>query len=384
MDFSLSSEQTQLRTMVRDFAEGELAPAAGELEQGETFSVPLTRKMGALGLMGVMISPDFGGLGLDSLSYAIIVEELARVHASHAATVAAHNTLGVGPIAHYGSAQQKQDLLPELCSGQKLWGFGLTEPDAGSDAGASRTTGELKDGQWVINGAKIFITNAATEMTAGSTVQCITGTTGDGHKEMSCVLVPQETPGFTVRTMKNKLLWRASNTAELFFDHVTVPEDHILGERGDGFRNMLRTLDSGRIGIAAMGLGGAQGAYEQALAYAKTRKAFGKSIASFQSNAFKLADCAMQIEAARSLLYRACWLKDSCASFSKEAAMAKLFCSQVMKLVVDHAVQLHGGYGCMEEYPVARFYRDAKLLEIGEGTNEIQRLVIARQIGCFA
>lgn len=383
MDFTLTDEQTALRHMVREFAESELAPAAEHLEREEKFSIELTQKMGELGFMGVMAPPEFGGLGLDTLSYVIIVEELARVHASHAATVAAHNTLGVGPIANFGNTEQKQKFLPDLCAGRKLWGFGLTEPDAGSDAGNSRTTAELNNKTWTINGAKIFITNAASEITAGSTVQCITGARADGGKEISCILVPQTTTGFTTRTMKNKLLWRASNTAELFFDHVEVPEENLLGKRGDGFKQMLKTLDGGRLGIAAMGLGGAQGAFEAGLAYAKTRKAFGNTIASFQSNAFKLADCAMQIEAARSLLYRACWLKDTGQPFGKEAAMSKLFCSQVMKLVVDHAVQLHGGYGCMEEYPVARFYRDAKLLEIGEGTNEVQRLVIARHLGCF-
>lgn len=382
MNCSLSDEQNQLRQMVRDFAEGELAPQAEHLDRKEEFSVELTQKMGELGFMGVMAPAEFGGAELDSLSYVIVVEEIARVHASHAATVAAHNTLGVGPILNFGNAAQKEKMLPDLCAGRKLWGFGLTEADAGSDAGSSRTNAELKNGKWVINGSKIFITNAATSITAGSTVQCITGET-DGKKEISCVIVPQDTPGFTQKEMHNKLVWRASNTAELYFDNVEVPEENLLGKRGDGFKQMLKTLDSGRLGIAAMGLGGAQGAFEAGLAYAKTRKAFGNSIASFQSNAFKLADCAMQIEAARALLYKACWLKDSDQAFGKEAAMAKLFCSQVMKFVVDHAVQLHGGYGCMEEYPVARFYRDAKLLEIGEGTNEIQRLVISRHIGCY-
>lgn len=382
MDFTLTPEQDQLRHLVRDFAEQELAPQAEKLDREEHFSIELTRKMGELGLMGIMAPPEFGGLGLDSLSYVIVVEELARVHASHAATIAAHNTLGVGPIARFGNQQQKETYLPDLCAGRTLWGFGLTEPDAGSDAGSSRTTGNLHNGTWTINGSKIFITNAANELTAGCTVQCVTGET-NGKKEISCIIVPQNTPGFTAKQMHHKLVWRASNTAELYFDHVQVPETNLLGGRGDGFKQMLQTLDGGRLGIAAMGLGGAVGAFEAGLAYAKTRKAFGNTIASFQSNAFKLADCAMQIEAARSLLYRACWLKDSGQPFGKEAAMAKLFCSQAMKLTVDHAVQLHGGYGCMEEYPVARFFRDAKLLEIGEGTNEVQRLVIARHIGCF-
>lgn len=383
MDLNLSSEHLALQKMVRDFAEGELAPHAEHLERDEEFSVELTQKMGELGFMGVMAPAEYGGAEMDVLSYVLIVEELSRVQASHAATVAAHNTLGVGPIANFGSTTQKETYLPDLCSGQKLWGFGLTEPDAGSDAGNSRTSASLSNGQWTINGSKIFITNAASPITAGSTVQCITGKSADNKPEVSCLMVPQGTAGFTAKVMKNKMLWRASNTAELYFDNVQVPEENLVGPRGHGFKQMLQTLDGGRLGIAAMGLGGAQGAFEAGLAYAKTRKAFGKSIASFQSNYEKLANCAMQIEAARALLYKACWLKDSGQKFSKEAAMAKLFCSQVMKYTADQAVQLHGGYGCMEEYPVARFYRDAKLLEIGEGTNEIQRLVIARHIGCF-
>lgn len=379
----MTAEQRQLQRLVRDFAEGEIRPAIRELDAKEEFSYALTSKMGDLGFMGLMVDPEHGGLGLDPLSYILVVEGLARVSASQAATVAAHNTLGVGPIARWGSKQQRERYLPDLCAGKKLWGFGLTEAESGSDAGDSRTVAELRNGLWILNGAKAFITNAATNITAGSTVQCATGVSSGGKKEISCVLVPQGVPGFTVRTMHGKMVWRSSNTAELFLDNVRVPEENLLGKRGDGFRQMLETLDSGRLGIAAMALGGAQGAYEEGLKYAKTRKAFGQTVASFQANAFKLADCATQIEAARSLLYRACWLKSTGQSFAKESAMAKLFCSQVFKLVADHALQLHGGYGCMEEYPVATFYRDAKFLEIGEGTSEIQRLVIARQIGCF-
>lgn len=383
MDFALSSEQEALRKMVRDFAEGEIRPVARALEEKETFSIELTEKMGALGLMGIMAPHEYGGQGLDALSYCLVVEELARVSASQAATVAAHNTLGVGPIARWGTAAQKKKYLPDLCQGKTLWGFGLTEPDSGSDAGNSRTTGALQKGRWVINGAKIFITNAATPMTAGSTVQCCTGHQPEGRKEISCILVEQGTPGLTARPMHGKMVWRASNTAELFFEQVTVPEANLLGKRGEGFRQMMETLDSGRLGIAAMALGGAEGAYAAGLRFAKSRKAFGQPVAAFQANAFKLADCLTQIEAARSLLYRACWLKTSGQPFGKEAAMAKLFSSETFKLVADHALQLHGGYGCMEEYPVATFYRDAKFLEIGEGTSEIQRLVIARHIGCF-
>lgn len=383
MDLDLTSEQEMLRSSIRDFAEGEIAPKCEELDLKEEFSYDITRKMAEMGLFGVTVDPKYGGQGMDYLSYIIIVEELARVSGSQAATVAAENSLGISPIYKFGSEAQKQRYLPDLCAGKKLWGFGLTEPDAGSDAGASKTTAELKDGKWVINGSKIFITNAANDMTWGCTVQAVSGKRPDGKKEMSCIIVETGTKGFTQKAMHKKMLWRASNTAELYFSDVEVPEENLLGKRGDGFKQMLDTLDSGRLAIAAMGLGGAQGAYEAALKYAKQRKQFGSPVSAFQVNAFKLADCATLIEAARGLLYRACWLKDNQRPFSKEAAMAKLYCSEVMRTVTNHAVQLHGGYGCMEEYPVARFYRDAKLLEIGEGTSEIQRLVISRAIGCY-
>jgi alkylation response protein AidB-like acyl-CoA dehydrogenase len=383
MDFNLNETQELLRSTVREFAEGEIAPRCEALDEKEEFSYELTKKMADLGLFGVTVDPKYGGQGLDYLSYIIIIEELARVSASQAATVAAENSLGISPLAKFGSEAQKQKYLPDLCSGKRLWGFGLTEPDAGSDASGSKTTAELKNGKWIINGSKIFITNAANDMTAGATVQCITGKKADGKKELSCIIVPTGTKGFTTKAMHKKLVWRASNTAELYFNDVEVPEENILGKRGDGFKQMLDTLDSGRLAIAAMGLGGAQGSFEAAMKYSRQRKQFGHSIGTFQVNAFKLADCATEIEAARSLLYRACWLKDSHKPFAKEAAMSKLYCSEVMHRVANHAVQLHGGYGCMEEYPVARFYRDAKLLEIGEGTSEIQRLVIARAIGCY-
>jgi len=383
MDLNLTQEQEMLRQSVREFAEGEIAPKCEELDIKEEFSYDLTKKMAELGLFGITVDPKYGGQGMDYLSYAIIVEELARVSGSQAATVAAENSLGIGPIFRFGSEAQKQKYLPDLCAGKKLWGFGLTEPDAGSDAGGTKTNAELKGGKWTINGSKIFITNAANDMTAGVTVQTVTGKRGDGKKEMSCIIVDSGTKGFTAKAMHKKMLWRASNTAELYFSDVEVPEENLLGKRGDGFKLMLETLDSGRLAIAAMGLGGAQGAFEAALKYGKQRKQFGSPISTFQVNAFKLADCATKIEAARSLLYKACWLKDNHKPFSKEAAMAKLYCSEVMHEVANHAVQIHGGYGCMEEYPVARFYRDAKLLEIGEGTSEIQRLVISRAIGCY-
>jgi alkylation response protein AidB-like acyl-CoA dehydrogenase len=339
--------------------------------------------MGDLGLFGMTVPSEYGGHGLDYLSYIIAVEELARVNGSQAATVAAENSLGIGPLYYFGTEEQKRRFLPDLCRGTKLWGFGLTEPSAGSDAGGSKTTARLEGDRWIINGSKIFITNAGSPMTAGSTIQCITGIRPDGSKEVSCILVEQDAPGFTTRAMHRKMVWRASNTAELYFDNVSVPRENLLGTRGQGFHQMLETLDSGRLSIAAMGLGGAQGAFEAALAYARERRQFGKPIAQFQANAFKLADMAMEIETTRNLLYKACWLRDQNRPFRKEAAMAKLWASEVMRRVTHAAVQIFGGYGLMEEYPVARFYRDQRLLEIGEGTSEVQRLVISRLLGCY-
>lgn len=381
VSYDLTSEQDMLRKTIRDFAEKEIKPVALKLDEKEEFSYDLVKKMGELGLFGMTISPEFGGQGLDYLSYVIAVEELARVDGCQAATVAAENSLGIGPIYNFGSKEQKQKYLPDLCAGKTLWGFGLTEPDAGSDASNSKTRAELKNSQWIINGSKIFITNAASKITAGVTVQAVTGDK-NGQKEISCIIVPSGTTGFTSREMHQKMTWRSSNTAELYFDNVQVPEANLLGGRGAGYKQMLMTLDSGRLGIAAMGLGGAQGAFEAALEYAGQRKTFGQTLSKHQAIAFKLADCAVEIEAARNLLYKACWLKDEGRPFKKEAAMAKLYCSEVMKRVTDHAVQIHGGYGLMEEYRVAKFYRDQRLLEIGEGTSEIQRMVISRELGC--
>jgi alkylation response protein AidB-like acyl-CoA dehydrogenase len=382
MDLELSTEQKLLKNSVRDFAENEITPLIEKLDREEEFSYELTSKMGELGLFGITVSPDYGGLGMDYLSYIIAVEELSRVDASQAATIAAAVSLGIGPISNFGNEEQKKKYLPKLCSGEKLWGFGLTEPNAGSDAGGTQTTAKLENNEWIINGSKIFITNGSTDITWGSTVQAITGKNANGKKEYSCIFVENNSPGFEQRVMKNKMVWRSSNTSELFFDNVRVPESNLLGNRGEGFHQMLNALDGGRLSIAAMGLGGAQGAYEKALKYAHERVQFGRPIVKFQVNAFKLADMATEIEAARALLYRACWLKDTDKPYSKEAAMAKLYCSEVMGRVVNQAVQIFGGYGLMEEYGIARFYRDHKLLEIGEGTSEIQRLVISRLIGC--
>ncbi|MCX5914405.1 MAG: acyl-CoA dehydrogenase family protein [Deltaproteobacteria bacterium] len=381
MNFDLTEEQNLTRQAVRDFAEKEIAPVADDLDEKEEFSVELTRKMGELGLLGCFVPEKYGGSNMGYISYIIAVEELARVDGSQAATIAAGNSLGIGPIYYFGSEEQRREWLPKLCRGEMLAAFGLTEPGAGSDAGSSRTKGDLRGDSWVINGSKIFITNSANSLTGVIIVQAITGVREDGKRELSCLIVPQGAPGFTAREMKKKMMWRSSNTGELFFEDCLVPKEDLLGKRGDGFHQMLATLDGGRLSIGAMGLGGAQGAFDMALHYANTRIQFGRPISSFQVNSFKLADMALEIELARNLLYKACWLRENQRSFSKEAAMAKLYCSEVMGRCVNHAVQLHGGYGLMKEYKIERFYRDHKLLEIGEGTSEIQRIVIARSIG---
>ncbi len=381
MNFDLSEEHKLIRETVREFAEREIKPIAQELDEKAEFSTMLTKRMGELGLFGMYLPEKYGGQELDTLSYIIAVEELARIDGSQAATLAAHNSLGIGPLYYYGTEEQKMKYLPKLCSGEALWSFGLTEPGAGSDSRGSKTTAEIQDDEWVINGSKIFITNGASEINIGCTVQAISGEK-DGKKQFTTILVDGETKGFKRVPMHNKMMWRASDTAELFFDDVRVPKENILGEIGQGSKIMLATLDAGRLSIAAMGLGAAQGAYELALAYAKERKQFGQPISKFQINSFKLADMAMKIELARNLLYKACWLKDEGRPFGLESAMAKLYCSEIAKEVADEAVQIHGGYGLMKDYAVERFYRDQRLLQIGEGTSEIQRLVISRYIGC--
>jgi short/branched chain acyl-CoA dehydrogenase len=381
MDFDLSEEQNLTRQAIRAFAEKQIAPVAKKLDEKEEFSVELTRKMAELGLLGCFVPEKYGGSNMGYISYAIAVEELARVDASQAATIAAGNSLGIGPIYYFGDEKQKQEWLPRLCSGECLAAFGLTEPDAGSDAGSSRTTATLEGDRWTINGHKIFITNSACSLTGVIVVQAVTGKREDGKPELSCLIVPSGTLGFTAKEMKDKMMWRASNTGELFFDDCVVPKANLLGKRGDGFHQMLATLDGGRISIAAMGLGGAQAAFELALQYANSRIQFGRPVASFQVNAFKLADMALELELARNLLYKVCWLRENGRPITKEAAMAKLFCSEVMRRCVHHAVQLHGGYGLMKDYEVERLYRDQRILEIGEGTSEILRVVIARNIG---
>ncbi|MBI4647006.1 MAG: acyl-CoA dehydrogenase family protein [Bacteroidia bacterium] len=370
-----------LRESVRDFAEREIKPLAKELDEKQEFSVALTKKMGEMGLFGMVVSQEYGGQGMDYVSYIIAVEELARIDGSHAATIAAGNSLGLNPLYYFGNEAQKRKYLPALCKGEKLWGFGLTEPQAGSDSRNTKTTAKLENKKWIINGSKIFITNASSEITWGSTIQVVSGN-ADGKKEFSAILVENNNPGFTQKTMHDKMVWRASNTAELYFDDCVVPEENLLGKRGEGSKIMLATLDCGRLAIAAMGLGHAQGAYELALKYSQERIQFGQPICKQQVIAFKLADMALKIELARNLLYKACWLRDNNKPFAKEAAMSKLYCSEVAKEVADDAVQIHGGYGLMKDYDVERHYRDQRLLQIGEGTSEIQRLVISRYIGC--
>ncbi len=378
----IQNEHHQLiRKSVRAFAEREIKPIAKALDDHQEFSIELTYKMGDLGLFGLVVSPEYGGQGFDYVSYIIAVEELARIDSSQAATVAAGNSLGINPLFYYGDEAQKKKYLPDLCTGKKLFGFGLTEPNAGSDSRNTKTNAHLEDGYWIINGSKIFITNASTEITQGSIIQVVTGEK-NGAKEFSTIIVENGTPGYKVKTMHDKMMWRASNTAELYFDNCKVPVSNILGQQGQGSKIMLGTLDCGRLSIAAMGLGLAQGAYDLALKYAQERIQFGKPICKQQIIAFKLTDMAVKIELARNLLYKACWLKDNDLPFAKEAAMSKLYCSEIAKEVADEALQIHGGYGLMKDYDIERFYRDQRLLQIGEGTSEIQRLVISRYIGC--
>ena len=379
MNFELTEEQQMIRETVRDFAEREIKPLAQELDEKAEFSTELTAKMGELGLFGMYLPEKYGGQGLDTLSYIIAVEELARIDGSQAATLAAHNSLGIGPIYYYGTEEQKMKYLPQLCTGDALWGFGLTEPNAGSDSRGSKTTAKLDGDEWVIDGSKIFITNGSADISIGSSVQAVSGEE-NGKKIFTTILVDKGTPGFKQVSMHGKMMWRASDTAELYFDECRVPRENLLGEIGQGSKIMLSTLDNGRLSIAAMGLGLAQGAFELARDYGNERKQFGRPVNQFQVNAFKLADMALKIELGRNLLYKACWLKDAGKPFGKESAMAKLYCSEIAREVADEAVQIHGGYGLMKDYDIERHYRDARLLQIGEGTSEIQRLIISRYV----
>jgi short-chain 2-methylacyl-CoA dehydrogenase len=376
MNFDLSPEHELIRDTVREFAQERIAPLAEELDREQRFPYDLVAEAAGLGLMGIPIPEEYGGAGADTLSYAIAVEELTRIDSSFAITVAAHTSLGTMPILLFGSQEQKREWLPDLAAGKRLAAFGLTEPGAGSDAGATRTRAELRDGEWVIDGSKIFITNAGTDITA-----CVTITARTGDDEISNLIVPNGAPGYEISAPMHKLGWRASDTRELSFQSCAVPEGNLLGERGQGFRQFLEILDGGRISVAAMGVGLAQGAYDLAHEYALEREQFGKPIATFQAIQFQLADMAVEIEAGRALVYKAAWLKDENRDFALEAAMAKLYTGELSHRVVNTALQIHGGYGFMEESAITRLYRDQKILEIGEGTNEVQRMVIARHLG---
>jgi short-chain 2-methylacyl-CoA dehydrogenase len=376
VDLDLTPEQELIRETVRTFARERIAPIAAELDMNGRFPYELVAELGELGLMGLPIPQEHGGAGGDTVSYAIAIEELTRSDSSVAITVAAHTSLGTMPILLYGSDEQKERWLPDLASGRRLAAFGLTEPDAGSDAGATRTSAELRNGSWVVNGSKLFITNAGTDITWGVTITARTG-----QDEISNIVVENGTSGYEVSGPMKKLGWRASDTRELSFKDCAVPESNLLGERGKGFQQFLEILDGGRISVAAMGVGLAQGAYDLAYAYAKERHQFGRPIAEFQAVQFRLADMATEIEAGRNLVYKAAWLKDQDREFAREAAMAKLYTGELSNRAVNWALQIHGGYGYMDEFAISRLYRDQKILEIGEGTNEVQRMVIAKHLG---
>src|SRR3954466_5405042 len=376
MDFDLSDDHQLIQRTVRDFARNEVAPVAEELDHRKQFPYDIVRKLGELGLMGIPFPEEYGGGGGDTLAYALAVEELTRVDSSVAITLCAHTSLGTQPIYLFGSEEQKREWMPELTSGRKLGAFGLTEPEAGSDAGNTRTRAAQDNGSWVINGAKQFITNAGTDI---SGVVCITAKTGED--EISNLIVRNGTPGYARGEPYRKMGWNASDTRPLMFEDCRVPAENLLGPRGAGFKQFLHILDIGRIGVAAMGVGLAQGALDEALAYAKERRAFGKPISKFQAIQAKLADMVTEIEAARLLVYKAARLKDQGKNFTLTAAQAKLKTGRLAVRASEEAVQIHGGYGYIEEYPVCRFYRDAKILTIGEGTDEVQQMVIARALG---
>jgi alkylation response protein AidB-like acyl-CoA dehydrogenase len=384
VDFSLSPDHELIRRTVREFAEGEVAPVAEELDRTKAFPYEIVRQLGALNLMGIPFPEEYGGGGGDTLAYALAVEELTRVDSSVAITLCAHTSLGTQPVYLFGSEEQKREWLPRLCSGERLGAFGLTEPEAGSDAGNVRTRATLADGEWTINGAKQFITNAGTEISGLVSITAVTGENGSDPthpKEISNIIVANGTPGYEQGEPYRKMGWNASDTRPLSFSDCRVPEENLLGPRGNGFKQFLHILDIGRIGVAAMGVGLAQGALDEALKYAKQRKAFGQPISKFQAIQAKLADMSTEIEAGRLLVYKAAREKDHGRNFTLTAAQAKLKTGRLAVRCAEEAVQIHGGYGYIEEYPVCRFYRDAKILTIGEGTDEVQQMVIARALG---
>ena len=381
MDFELSQDHELIRRTVREFAEGEVAPVAEELDRTKSFPYEIVEKLGKLNLMGIPFPEEYGGGGGDTLAYALAVEELTRVDSSVAITLCAHTSLGTQPLYLFGSEEQKREWMPQLCSGERLGAFGLTEPEAGSDAGNTRTRARLQDGEWVIDGAKQFITNAGTDISGVVCITAVTGEDSSGAKEISNLIVANGTAGYEQGEPYRKMGWNASDTRPLTFTDCHVPEQNLLGPRGAGFKQFLHILDIGRIGVAAMGVGLAQGALDQALAYAKERRAFGKPISKFQAIQGKLADMSTEIAAARLLVHKAALEKDAGRNFTLTAAQAKLKTGRLAVRCAEEAVQIHGGYGFIEEYPVCRFYRDAKILTIGEGTDEVQQMVIARALG---
>lgn len=381
MNFDLTDDQKAIQALCRDFAREEVAPRAEELDRNAEFPYEIVKKMAGLGLLGLPFPEKYGGAGADTVSYALAVMELARADASVAITMAAHVSLGSSPFYLFGTEAQKQKYLVPLAQGEMLWGFGLTEPGAGSDAGGAQTRAELSDGRWIVNGTKAFITNSGTDMTGGTTITAVTGKNAKGRSEISNIIVPQATPGFTRSKKYNKMGWKASDTRELSFADASVPEENLLGERGQGLKQFLKILDGGRISVAALSVGLAWGAYDEALKYSQERHQFGQAISKFQAIQFKLADMLMEIEHAKLMILKAAWEKDAGRDFAMTASLAKLYSGELSRRVVNEAVQIHGGYGFMDEYPVSRMYRDQKINEIGEGTNEVQRLVIARLMG---
>jgi butyryl-CoA dehydrogenase len=387
MDFDLSDEQQAVRDLCREFARDVVAPAAPALDREHRFGYDVVRQMGDLGLFGLPFAERWGGAGGDFLSYCIAIEEISRADTGVGITLEAAVSLGAAPIHDFGTKEQKERLLPDLLAGRRLWSFGLTEPQAGSDSGATQTRADLVDGHWVINGAKQFITNSGTDISAGVTITAVTARrTGAVRGEISAILVPRDTAGYEVQPAYDKLGWHSSDTHPLAFDDCRVPEENLLGRRGGGHRQFLHTLIGGRVAIAALSVGLAQACLDASLSYARERTQFGRPISSFQAIQFKIADMAMEVELARLITYRAAVAYQASGRTTGDvqrlAAMAKLYASEAAKRAADQAVQIHGGYGFIEEYPVARYWRDAKVNEIGEGTSEIQRILIARELGC--
>ena len=380
MDFDLSPEQQEFQKTIRQFVDDAIRPNAERWDHEHELPMDAVSQMAELGLFGLPFPEEYGGSGSDFLTLCLAIEEIARVDSSLAITLEAAVGLGAMPIYRFGNEDQKQRWLPSLASGENLAGFGLTEPGGGSDAGATKTSARIDNGEWVINGSKSFITNSGTPITSFVTVTAITGGT-DGRKEISAIIVPNGTPGYEVGKPYRKMGWWHSDTHELSFNDCRVPEENLLGERGRGFANFLKILDDGRIAIAALAVGLAQGCVDECVKYASERTAFGKAIGSFQALQFKIADMAMKTDLARNAYYRAAWLAEQGRPYKKEAAMAKLFASETAVDVAREAVQVHGGYGYIEEFPVCRHFRDSKILEIGEGTSEVMRILIARELG---